>query len=318
MRQDPGSFSTTILLILTLLLGAAATTVAAATLPDTLVTPAWLAAHLDEPDLIILDCTVVVEQDERGGMRTVNGRPGFEAGHIPGAAFADLQGALSDDDGPFQYTLPSPEALAAAMEALGVGDGRRVVLYDRTYSVWAARVWWMLRWIGFDDAALLDGGLNGWKAGGHPVSTETTPPRPGELTVALRPDVFAVMDEVREAIGQDDTQLVDSLPPGHYRGEFAMYGRPGHIPGATNVSAFAVLDEAGRYRSRADLNALLTGERDERSITYCGGGIAASSVAFAMTRAGFEDVAVYAASLEEWAADPANPLVTGPEPTPGD
>lgn len=100
MRRDPRPISTTILLALTLLLGGGAAAASAEPLPDTLVTPAWLSAHLDDPDLIVLDCTVVVEQDESGAMRVLNGRPGFEAGHIPGAAFADLQGALSDPDGP--------------------------------------------------------------------------------------------------------------------------------------------------------------------------------------------------------------------------
>ena len=117
---------------------------------DSLVSAEWLKEHLGDPDLVVLDATVVIESDAAGNFRSVNGRASYEASHIPGAGFADLMGELSDPDGEFQYTLPPPEQFAAAMGALGVGDDTRVVLYDRMGMPWAARVWWMLRWIGFD------------------------------------------------------------------------------------------------------------------------------------------------------------------------
>ena len=110
-----------------------------AQLPDSLVTTEWLAEHLDDEDLVILDCTVSVEQGE-GGMVIESGRAGYEAGHIPGAGFADLMGELADPDNPLEYALPSPAEFAAAMGALGVGDDTRVVLYDASFSAWAARV----------------------------------------------------------------------------------------------------------------------------------------------------------------------------------
>jgi thiosulfate/3-mercaptopyruvate sulfurtransferase len=275
---------------------------------DTLVSAAWLEANLGDPDLVILDCTVVVEPDGSGGMRSVNGRASYESGHIPTAGFADLLGDLSDRDSPFAFTVPSPEQFAAAMEQLGVSDDSRVVLYDASGSVWAARVWWMLRWIGFDRAALLDGGLNAWTAGGRPLSTESNERPAGQLTVNLRPELIAGRDEVLASIEDDSVTLIDAMPPAHYRGETAMYGRPGHIPGAVNVPVFSALDETGGYRSLDELAPVFGGERDGRAITYCGGGIAASSTAFVMTRLGFTDVAVYAGSLQEWTADPDNPM----------
>jgi thiosulfate/3-mercaptopyruvate sulfurtransferase len=275
---------------------------------DTLVSAGWLEQNLDDPDLVVLDCTVIVEPDGSGGMLSVNGRPNYEAGHIPTAGFADLLGDLSDGDSPFDFAMPSPEQFAAAMEKLGISDSSRVVLYDASGSVWAARVWWMLRWIGFDRAALLDGGLNAWTAGERPLSTEPANRPTGNLTVELRPELIADRDEVLASIEDDSVTLIDSLPPAHFRGEMAMYQRPGHIPGAVNVPVFSALDETGRYRSLDELATLFEGERNGRAINYCGGGIAASSNAFVMTRLGFTDVAVYAASLQEWTADPDLPL----------
>jgi thiosulfate/3-mercaptopyruvate sulfurtransferase len=183
------------------------------------------------------------------------------------------------------------------------------VLYDENHSVWAARVWWMLRWVGFDRAALLDGGLGAWTAEGRPLSTEP-PNRPAkQLTPAPRPELIAERDEVLAAIGNSSVSLIDALPEAHYRGEMAMYGRPGHIPGASNVPALSLLEESGHYRPDDELAVMFDGDRNARAITYCGGGIAASSDAFIMTRLGFTNVAVYIGSLQEWTADPSSPLV---------
>lgn len=275
---------------------------------DSLVTAEWLQEHLDDPNLVVLDCTVVIEQTEEGGIRTVSGKANYDAGHIPTAGFADLTADLADSDSSYQYALPAPEDFAAAMGALGVGDDTRVVLYDTYYSGWAARVWWMLRWIGFDQAALLDGGLDAWTAAGGTLSTEPSSEPARKLTVTLRPELIADREEVLASIEDDAVRLIDAMPEAHYRGEWTMYGRPGHIPGAANVPVTALVDDTGRYLTDSELAALFDGDRDSRAITYCGGGIAASSNAFVMTRLGYTDVAVYTASLQEWAADPDNPL----------
>ena len=280
---------------------------------DTLVTAEWLSQHLDDPDLVVLDCTVVIELDDDGGFRSVSGKGNYMDGHIPAAGFADLMGDLSDGDSPLQFAVPAPEQFAAAMRALGVSDNSRIVLYDSRNSAWAARVWWMLRWIGFDRAALLDGGLNAWTAEGRPLSTEPVVRSVGNLTVALRPELIADRDEVFASIDNDAVTLIDALSESHYRGEMSMYGRPGHIPSASNIPVFSLVDDAGRYLPQDDLATVFDGDRETRAITYCGGGIAASSNAFIMTRLGFTDVAVYTASLQEWAADPANPLEVAPD-----
>jgi len=285
------------------------TNVAADTTMDSLVTAEWLSEHLNDPDLVVLDCTVLVQPGKDGGFSIVSGRTNYGEGHIPTAGFADLMGDLSDSESLFQFAVPTPEHFAAAMSALGVGDDSRVVLYDSSgSSAWAARVWWMLRWIGFDRAALLDGGLAAWTAQGQPLSTELESRPAGELTIALRPELIVDKDEVLAAIGDGTVNIIDALSEAQYRGEMSMYARPGHIASASNVPMTSLIDEAGRYRPQNELNELLEGDRDTRSITYCGGGIAASANAFIMTRLGYKDVAVYTASLQEWAADESLPM----------
>ncbi|MBT4491662.1 MAG: sulfurtransferase [Gammaproteobacteria bacterium] len=275
-----------------------------------LVSADWLNRHLDDPDLVVLDCSIIVTQEEDGTMQNLTGRSSYDSGHIPSAGFADLLEDLSDTDSPYLFKPPTPEQFAAAMSALGVGDETRVVLYDNSNSAWAARVWWMLRWIGFDNAALLDGGLNAWKAQNLPLSTDA-PTRPvRELSIAIRPELIADRDEVLAAINDDSTRIIDALPGAHYRGDFAMYARPGHIVSAENRSIALLQDENGRYRTEKELATMFTGDRNTRAITYCGGGIAASSVAFTMHRLGFSNISVYAASLQEWAENPENPMET--------
>lgn len=276
---------------------------------DALVTTEWLSQHLNDPDLVVLDCTVRMVPKEGGGMQTVSGLSDYDSGHVPSAGFADLKGNLSDLESPLGFALPTPERFCAVMGSLGVGDDSRVVLYDGFNSVWASRVWWMLRWVGFDRAALLDGGLRAWTAEERELSTKPAEYKAKHLTPKPRPELIAYRDEVFAAIKDDSISLIDTMNEAHYRGEMALYGRPGHIPSAINISAMALFDESGRFRPHDELAAFHDGDRKARVITYCGAGVAASSVAFAMVRLGFTDVAVYMASLQEWAADPANPLV---------
>jgi len=275
----------------------------------TLVSTQWLSEHLNDPDLVVLDCSVLVEMDSTGGLRSVSGQSGYTDGHIPSAGFADLTGELSDSDSPYEFALLTPGQFSSVMGKLGVGDNSRVVLYDSGTSAWAARVWWMLRWTGFDRAALLDGGLGAWTAEGRPLSTEPAN-RPGQqLTAIPRPQLIAGHDEVFAAMDDNAVSLIDAMPESHFRGDFILYERAGHIPGASNIPASALLNESGHYRSNDELAALFANDHGNRAITYCGGGISASSNAFIMTRLGFTDVAVYISSLQEWANDFDNPLV---------
>lgn len=276
---------------------------------ETLVTTEWLSQHLNDTDLVILDCSAYLVPDSSSGMQAVSGRARYEEGHIPSAGFADLTIDLCDEKSPFGYALPTPEQFCEAMGKLGVSDNSRIVLYDAFNSVWAARVWWMLRWVGFDRVALLDGGLKAWTTEGRELPTKPADHSAGKLTPNLRPETIADREEVFEAISDDAVHLIDAMPEAHFRGEMVMYGRPGHIPSADNISAMALIDDSGRYKSDEELTAMFTGNSNDRYITYCGAGVAASSNAFIMTRLGFKDAAVYMGSLQEWVADPENPLV---------
>ncbi len=278
---------------------------------DTLVSVEWLEQHIDDADLVTLDCSVTTIMSEDGSFRNASARPEYESGHIPGAGFADLKGDICDSSSPVEFALPAPEQFCRTMGALGVGDDTRVVLYDTSYIAWAARVWWMLRWVGFDRAAILDGGMAAWTAAGHPLSLEPVTQTARQLSCRARPDLVASHSEVMASIDDDSITLIDTLPEMFYRGEARAYARPGHIKGALNVDTMGLLDKTGRFRTAEELAAMHTNfDKHARLITYCGGGIAASANAFVMTRLGFSNVAVYTDSLQVWAADPANPMAT--------
>ena len=277
---------------------------------DTLVTTEWLNQHIDDAELVLLDCSVTTVPEDDGGLHNVSARPDYELGHIPNAGFADLKGDLCREQ-PVEFSLPTPDEFCAAMGALGVGDDSRVVLYDTSYTAWACRVWWMLRWVGFDHAAILDGGMAAWTSEGHPLSLDPVNRPAKHLTPRPRPELIADRDEVLAGMDDDAVCLIDTLPEEFYRGDMTLYPRLGHIPGAVNINGLKLLDKTGRFLSEDKLAALHPMDRNARIITYCGGGIVASANAFIMARLGFSNVAVYTASLQEWAADPENPMTVG-------
>lgn len=279
---------------------------------DTLVESDWLLQHLDDPSLRVLECSITFVDAADGAISFFSGRDDWEKGHIPGSAFADLIDDLSDPESELDFTLPTAERFADAMGALGVGQGTRVVLYDRTFGMWATRLWWMLRAFGFDDVAVLNGGFAAWRAAGGPVTD--APPRHAIATfeAKLRPGVFVEKEEVRAALGKPTTCLIDALRPQIYRGEQVPWSRPGHITGAVNVPMVGLTD-AGTKRFldddalRRHFSAALG---RPAAITYCGAGIAATVDAFLLHRLGHERVSVYDGSLSEWSADPTLPMET--------
>jgi thiosulfate/3-mercaptopyruvate sulfurtransferase len=254
--------------------------------------------------------------DVAGGYRVESGRGRWAQGHIPGAGFADLQEDLSDRRSPLRFTLPPADQFADAMSGYGVGQGIRVVLYDRFVNMWAARIWWMLRAFGFDGAAVLNGGWKKWTLEGRPVATDegVRPRRP--FTARPRPELVADKTGVLAALGQSDACVLNALTEEQHRGTGGVsYGRLGHITGTSNVPARALVDpETHAYLSDQALRAKFAAAgalEARRVVTYCGGGIAASSDAFALALLGRDDAAVYDASLSEWAADPSLPMEQG-------
>jgi thiosulfate/3-mercaptopyruvate sulfurtransferase len=279
---------------------------------DALVSTSWLAPRLGRADLRVLDCTVLLAPRPAGGYSVESGREAWTRAHIPGSGFADLAGDLSDPQSPLRFTVPTPERFAEAMGALGVGDGHRVVLYDSRLNMWAARVWWMLRAVGFDAAAVLDGGWRAWTTEGRPTSTEAPDWPAATFTARPRPGLFVGKEMVEAAIGSGQTCLVNALDRAQHRGETQHYARPGHIAGSANVPAIELVDDAThRYRPLDELRAAFADVAGgERVITYCGGGIAASSDAFVLHLLGHDDIAVYDNSLSEWALDASLPMET--------
>lgn len=278
---------------------------------NSLVEPAWLEDHLGEPDLRVVDATVQIKlwpfPRVRSGLRE------YRKGHIPGAAFADLL-EISDPNAPsYSFTMPDSDRFAGFMGQLGIADGTRVVIYDARENMWAARLWWMLRTFGFDDAAVLNGGWTAWRQEGRPVSSAPCEYPAATFIPRLRPDLIVGKDEVLKAIDDSDTCIVSALGRRQHSGKRNEYGRRGHIPGARNVTAWEILDrETMRYRPVGELQERFRPVlASPRVITYCGGGIAASSDAFALHLLGHDHVAVYDGGLMEWCADRTLPLELG-------
>jgi len=280
---------------------------------EPLVSTSWLADHLDDPDLRVLECTVKLIPSPQGRPYVIeSGLADWQAGHIPNSAFADLAGDLSEPHPTLRFMLPSAERLKAALERLGVGDDTRVVLYDRRMTMWATRVWWVLHTYGFDRAAVLDGGWRSWTAEGRTVSTDPAPSFPTAVfTPRPRPERIASKADVLEAIGDGATCIVNSLSVAQHHGEDLTYGRAGHIPTAVNVPAVDVVHHATHRYLDVDVlrDKFAAALGRDRVITYCGGGIAATSDAFALhALLGKSDVAVYDGSMSEWVLDPDAPL----------
>ncbi len=275
---------------------------------ESLVTIEWLADHLGDADLLVFDCSRFVDMAIG---HEKSGRPAYDREHLPGAGFIELDLDLSDPDAASAYTPLSADGLADAFGRLGIGDDSHVVLYDNSGAMWAAWAWWLLRSIGFDDAAVLAGGIAEWKDAGHAVADEPNQYPARTLTTAPRPTLLADRDEVLAAIDDPAVRIIDVLPPESYEGLFAMYDRPGHITSAVNEPMGSINPDGFDIKSPDEMAAGFGGTTDQRAITYCGGGIAAAASAFAMVRAGYTDVAIYPGSLEEWTKDPSLPMVAG-------
>jgi thiosulfate/3-mercaptopyruvate sulfurtransferase len=285
--------------------------------PEHLVETEWLAERLGDPRIRVLECTVYLHPaDVPGGFRVESGRAKWAEGHIPGAGFVDLQEELSDCASSLRFMMPPAEQFAEVIARSGVGDGVRVVLYDRFVNMWAARVWWMLRAFGFDDAAVLDGGWRKWTLEGRAVAADTGAaaartfkPRPRPALIADRAGVLAALDAPGACV-------LNALTEEQHLGTGGVsYGRPGRIAGSVNVPARDLVDPKSHAYLPADTlreKFRAVGALDARRVlTYCGGGIAASSDAFVLALLGHDDVAVYDASLSEWAANPSLPMDRG-------
>jgi thiosulfate/3-mercaptopyruvate sulfurtransferase len=244
----------------------------------------------------------------------VSGRADFEKAHVPGATFVDIEHDVSTPHPRLHFMLPSPEWFADAMGSLGIGDETQVVVYSTANHWWATRLWWMLRVFGHDDACVLDGGFQKWQREGRPV--QSGPPQarsPAHFTPRYRPELVATKEDVLAAVGAEQSCTVNALRKEQHAGTGGVhYGRRGHIKGSINIPAVEHIRQDNTFKSADELRAMFAPalERPE-VITYCGGGIAATSVALALAMLGYDRVKVYDNSLTEWAADSSLPMETG-------
>jgi thiosulfate/3-mercaptopyruvate sulfurtransferase len=292
------------------------------TLNEVVVTTDWLSQHSADSNLRVFDCTThLIHQSnpESDAPYVVqSGKDDYDKAHIPGAAFIDLQQDLSDTTSPYRFTCLQANELAEKFGALGIGDNTTAVLYSQTTPQWATRIWWLLRTVGFDRACVLDGGLTRWQTDGRAVSSETTTHPPASLTTQPRNGLLVDKETVLSAIDDDSTCTINALRAvqhaGLDNGASGHYGRPGRIPRSVNVPTNELVDPATMEflpseEIRSRLHAVGTNEADH-VITYCGGGIAASTTAMFLVLFGHSHVSLYDASLSEWAIDRNLPMVT--------
>jgi thiosulfate/3-mercaptopyruvate sulfurtransferase len=282
--------------------------------PEFLVETGWLEQNLSS--VVVLDCTTHLIPNPTITYDVVPGRDDFEKNHIKGAQFCDVSRDVSDTSQTLRFMRQSPEDFAAAMRRFGVNDDTKVVLYSTTSPQWASRVWWLLREFGHDNAAVLNGGWQKWSRENRPSETGSGAARPpGTFTVKPPRHLMADKDDVKAAIGDGAICTINALAEAQHKATGGnTYGRPGRIAGSVNVPAAHLLDPATNTFLPADelrrkFDAV--GAMDRAVIVYCGGGIAATADAFALTMLGHTNVRVYDASMSEWAKDETLPMETG-------
>jgi thiosulfate/3-mercaptopyruvate sulfurtransferase len=285
-----------------------------------LISSAELAEILVRPGLRLFDCTTYLEPAPEGSGQpyiAVPGRHTFEAGHIPGADFLDLQGEFSDQGTELRFMMPATAQLEAAFGRHGVSADSQAVLYSIGTPMWATRFWWMLKSLGFDNASVLDGGIDKWKAEGRAI--ETGPAKgykPVTFTAKPRSGYFVGKNDVLAATTERNTVIVNALGPQFHKGlEPSRYGRPGRVPGSCNVSAATLLDRQTKaFVPLEDAEAKFAAQgfrKDKRVVAYCGGGISATIDLFLLHRLGYDKLTLYDGSMGEWAKDASLPIETG-------
>lgn len=279
---------------------------------DDIVSTLWLAEHLGSPDLAILDGSWHLPATKRNAKRE------FTEGHIPGAQFFDID-EIADTASPLPHMLPAPEKFSSRMRKLGVGDGKRVIVYDSAGLFSAARVWWMFKVFGHDDVAVLDGGLPKWKTENHALAEgPAVPPQERHFTARYRSMMVHDKSDVARAIKTAAEQIADARSPTRFWGEEAEARpgvRAGHMPGARSIHYATLLNSDGTLKSPQLIAAVFADAGIDVTrpvITSCGSGVTAAILSFGLTLIGAREHSLYDGSWTEWGGDPGSPIATGP------
>jgi thiosulfate/3-mercaptopyruvate sulfurtransferase len=279
-----------------------------------LISPEELARHLDDPTWVVVDCRWTLTDPAAG--------PAAHArSHIPGARYANLDDDLSRRPGPSdgRHPLPAAADFAARLGSWGVGNSTTVVAYDEASGAIAARLWWLLGWLGHERRFVLDGGFAAWTGAGLPVESRTPRRPPVRFVPQTVADDSVVATEELPALQAAGSLLVDARAAPRYRGEQEPIDpKAGHVPGAVNRPGSVNIDANGRFRApdalRAELSELLGGRSPGDLIAMCGSGVTACQLLLALEVAGLDGAKLYAGSWSEWIRDPARPIATGPKP----
>jgi thiosulfate/3-mercaptopyruvate sulfurtransferase len=288
----------------------------------TLIDTGALAGHLSDPAWVVVDCRFALD-DEAWGARE------YAARHIPGAVYADLahdlSGELSGRNG--RHPLPKPEVLTRTLGRFGITTGVQVIAYDQDTGMYASRLWWLLRWMGHDRVAVLDGGFAKWMAEQRPTSTSTSTSSssredtraPRLFSGSPRWRMVVGVDEVARLVANQSARLVDARAPERYRGDVEPIDKAaGHIPGAVNHFFKQNLDELGTFLSAEELRerfvATVGGATPEQVVCYCGSGVTACHNLLALEHAGLHGARLYAGSWSEWSGEPSRPVETSSRP----
>ena len=274
-----------------------------------LVETSWLAEHLHDPHLRIVDMRGYVRAVERDGVQDalyVGARDEYEQGHIPGALYVDWSRDIVDPDDEVEAQVASPERFADAMGRLGIGDQHLVVAYDQhPTSQFATRLWWALNYYGHSEVVVLNGGLAKWEREGLPLDTTIPSYSPATFTPVVQPQLRATAQDVLSMLDTQGVTLVDARDSGQYTGAVVRgEGRRGHIPGAINLPREEMIDDqTGTFRSNEELKKLFTSAGvlpEERVVAYCNGGVAATTVLFTLAMLGYPRLTNYDGSWNEW------------------
>ncbi len=277
----------------------------------TLISTAELAAQLTDPALVVVDCRVMLDDVDWG-------RRSYAVGHVPAAVYAhvddDLSGAKTGSNG--RHPLPSPDAFSRTCSRFGIDVRSQVVAYDQDNGMYASRLWWLLRWMGHDAVAVLDGGFAQWTSESRPVRTGVETRDARSFSGAPRAEMLVDVAGVESHLSDARWRLVDARAPERFRGEVEPLDRvAGHIPGAANYFYKRNLDDAGLFRPVAELRETLAplagGDGAETIVCYCGSGVTACHNLLALEHAGLRGARLYAGSWSEWSSDARRPVATG-------